>query len=248
MIGEVYRVLHKKSLYLFIVGFLILSVGAIVVAQAAGMDAEDLLGGMEAIFTMIPTIIGGYLFSAFYSDDLNSKNLPTVIGYGITRPVIVISKLLLVTIFAGIFCAVLPIFLMGVLVVLGVAQPGVILDIAMKGMYALSLKSLLEIVGFSAVAAIVVFGFQRSTFGVVSYLMLALGVVTQIASTILNLKFVTDIIPGLSNYLLTNITMNVLMAMMGIGQLLTYCIQFGLYIAVATVLAIVAFKAKELEF
>jgi len=246
--GEIYRVLHKRGLYILLFIYFALSAVMIAVANAMLDDVESLLSGVEALFSLMPFVIGGYLFSSFYCDDLSAKNLPTLIGFGIRRRTIVLSKLLLTLLFAGVFCVLFPLFVTAVLLLLGVAEPALLFEFAAQGFSALSVKALMEILGYVSVAAIVVYGLQRPTISVVAFLLIAMGVVGQLIGTVLNLNAVTRVAPGLSNHQLSMITIRVLTGMMEGGPVAAPLLEFVVYIAVATTLTILAFRAKELEF
>ena len=82
MRGELYRLLHKKSLYLFF-GALALGYTLVAFVRSGGLGEDSLLGDAANFFGYLPALAGGFLFAAVYTDDLSAKSLATLVGFGI---------------------------------------------------------------------------------------------------------------------------------------------------------------------
>jgi hypothetical protein len=212
--------------------------------RSGGSDAGQLLGDAESFFTVLPAVVGGYFFAALYTDDLNAKNLGTLIGFGIGKAKIVLAKLILMALFSALILLLLPLFMFASYAVMGVVASTDILG----SVYIWVLKSLLQIVAFSSVAAIVVYGLQRATFGMVSYLLLALGIVSQLLGMLLDWELISSLLPGLSSHLMAGISLRLVFGILTGGPVLLPVVEFAIYTAIATALAVLAFHKKELEF
>ena len=114
--------------------------------------------------------------------------------------------------------------------------------------YAVGLKALLQIVAYGSVAAIVVYGLQRPTFGVVAYLLLALGVVSQLLSALLRWEPIQDALPGLADHLMTGISLRIQTGIVLGHSILAPVAEYLIYVAATLALSVGAFHKKELEF
>lgn len=241
--GEIYRVLHKKSLYIFLgalaVGYVLL---ALVKLSSSGDD--KLMSDVKNLFFLLPVVVGGFLFATLYTDDLSSKNLIALIGFGIGKAKIVFSKLILMGLFSGIIFGVTPLFMSGLYTVLGYPSSATTLAIA----YAWALKIFLTTLVFAAISAIIVYGLQRPTFGMVAYLVLTLGVVNQLLTLAFNLKMIRSLAPNLSDHLASNVLGKITDGILFGEPLAGPVIECLLYLAAAIVVSILAFRKKELEF
>ena len=162
--GEIYRMLHKKSFYLYF-GALALGYLMLALIRIGGEGgAEQMLSDAETVFLLLPPVMGGFLFAAIYTDDLNAKNLGTLIGFGMSKAVIVFTKVCLMALFGALLLGLVPLYMAGIHTIMGTSVPAAILGMV----YAVGLKALLQIVAYGSVAAIVVYGLQRPTFGVVA--------------------------------------------------------------------------------
>ncbi|MDR1067619.1 MAG: hypothetical protein LBL36_00025 [Clostridiales Family XIII bacterium] len=241
--GEIYRVLHKKSLYIFIG---IVAVGYILLAlvRLGSMETDKVLSDAESLFFLLPAVIGGFLFATLYTDDLNSKNLTMLIGFGIGKAKIVFSKFILMGLFSGIIFGLTPLFMSGVYTVLGHPPSAATIGVV----YAWALKIFLTTLVFAALSAIVVYGLQRPTFGMVAYLLLTLNVVGQLLVLVLSIKPLSDLAPHLSDHLVSSVLGKILGGMLDGTAMGGPLVEYLLYLALALVASVVAFRKKELEF
>jgi len=236
--GEIYRLLHKKSMYLYFI-ILAMGYGLLAYIRSSGFGEDSVVSDAVSFFFYIPILAGGFLFSAIYTDDLSSKNLITLVGFGLGKGTIVISKLILMTLFtAGIF-ALAPIWHMAVYSLLGCTAGGS----QWLSVYLVSLKFALMTIGFSALCGIVVYGLQRTTFAFVSYVLLAFGIVGGLAATAFN-----TFAPFLTGFLMSGITDGIITAVMSRGSLFLPFAEYVVYIVFAAALSTLAFTKKEMEF
>jgi len=236
--GEIYRLLHKKSIYIY---FGVLAVGYFLAAfvRSGGFNDETVVKDAMNFFQFLPALAGGFLFSAIYTDDLNSKNLITLVGYGINKTKIVTAKFILMLLFGSAVFGLMPLFHYAVYAILGC---NVTMD-QMTVIYAVSLKFLLMTLAFAALSSIAAYGVQRTTFAIVSYILLAFGVVGALiaaVSNVLELNIAEHIISGITDRILAGIITD--------GSLTLPIIEYVGYILTAAVFSVIAFHRKEMEF
>jgi ABC-type transport system involved in multi-copper enzyme maturation permease subunit len=236
--GEIYRLLHKKSMYIY---FGVLAAGYFIVAfiRSGGFNAETLVKDAINFFQFLPALAGGFLFSAIYTDDLNSKNLITLVGYGINKTKIVIAKFILMLLSGAFVFGLMPLYHYVVYAVLGCI--GTANQMAM--IYAVSLKFLLMTLAFAAISSIIVYGLQRTTFAMVSYILLAFSVIGTLitaVSKMLELNITDHLVSGITDRMLAGIISGVLLPLP--------IIEYIIYILIVTMFAVIAFHKKEMEF
>jgi ABC-type transport system involved in multi-copper enzyme maturation permease subunit len=239
--GELCRLLCKKSMYLYF--------GAIALAYALlvfiRLDAgEQALRDAETLFGLLPALVGGYLFAGIYTDDLHAKNLSVLIGFGLPRAAILLAKLALMALLAGVVMGLAPLFLYGVYGALGApASAG-----ALGPIYAWAFKAFMETLAFGSLAAVAVYGLQRAVFGMVTYVLLALGVVSQLVGLLLNWDLIRGLLPGLSDHLMAGISLRTLLGLLSGASVAQPLAEYGVYLAATAALSLLAFHQKELEF
>ena len=236
--GEIYRLLHKKSMYLF---FAALAVGYLFVIyiRSGGFTEQSIVDEAITFFFFLPAVVGGYFFSAVYTDDLNSKNLISLVGFGIGKVKIVVSKFILVTLFNAVVFALIPLFHFAVFRLLGWSAA----TDTWYMVYALSLKYLLMTTAFSVLSGIVVYGLQRATFAVVTYILLAFNIVSGLLATALK-----AFAPSLTGVLISGITDNMMAGVINSKSLMMPIVEYVIYVGLAMALSMIAFTKKEMEF
>ena len=236
--GEIYRLLHKRSMYIY---FPAMAVGYVLLAyiRSGGFTESSIVNDAINLFNFLPILAGGFLFSAVYTDDLNSKNLISLVGFGLSKTKIVFSKLFLMTLFGTVVFGLTPVLHCGFYGFLGwPADAG-----TWATVYLIALKFLLTTIAFSALAGIVVYGLLRTTFSIVLYILLAFGVISGLLTTALN-----TFAPGLIVFLMPNISNGITVGLMGGGPVALPVFQYVVYVAAAAVLSVAAFYKKEMEF
>ncbi|GHU09858.1 hypothetical protein FACS189431_8520 [Alphaproteobacteria bacterium] len=241
--AEIYRVLHKKSLFIYFGIIALLYIG-FAFMRLSDADDHSVASDASQFFFLLPAVIGGYLFAALFNDDLNSKNLTTLIGFGMSKAKIVLSKLVLTLLFGAVIFGIAPLFMDAVYAIFGHPASAQ----AMSAAYTEALVKLLAMFAYTAISAIVVYGLQRPTFAIVVYLLLSLGVVSQLLGLILSWDMIASLLPGLSEHLITGITTKIQLGLLVDSPIVMPIVEYGIYIMAATVLSVVAFNKKELEF
>lgn len=241
--GEIYRVVHKKSMYIYFGAFAVAYL-LLVFIRVGADGAEQIIRDAETLSGLLPAVIGGYLFAAFYTDDLHAKNLTTLIGFGMGKSTIALSKLILMALSGALILSFVPLFMALAYTVFGQAIPAA----ALGTVYAWALKALLEMVGFSAIAAIVVYGLQRPTFGMVTYLLLSIGLVDQLLAALFRWNVISELAPGLAAHLMSGISFRLLSGVITGETAILAVLEYAIYVVAAIALSVLAFHKKELEF
>jgi hypothetical protein len=219
----------------------LLAVGYFLLAfiRSAGFTDESVIGHAVFLFSLLPALAGGFLFSAIYTDDLNSKNLITLVGFGINKIKIIIVKVILTALFGAIIFGIVPLFHCMVYAVLGCTVTASVLTM----LYALSVKYFLTTLAFAALSGIGVYGLQQTTFAVVLYVLLALNIIGSFIAIALG-----TFAPSLTSYLMSGITDKILFGITSGSTLILPIIQYSVYVILAIALSVLAFCKKEMEF
>jgi len=236
--GEIYRLLRKKSLYIYF-GAMTLGYLALAFIRSGGFEQASIIDDALSLFVLLPALVGGFLFAAIYTDDLNSKNLISLVGSSTSKATIIIAKFVLMALFGAVAFALAPLLHLGIYALLG--------QVATAGMaamlFAVSFKYLLITLAYAALSGIVVYGLQRTTFAIVTYLLLAFGVVSGLISVALNM-----FAPTFIEHLITGITDRVLMVLVSGGSLIFPMIEFTTNITIAMAVSFLVFSEREMEF
>ena len=241
--GEIYRLLHKKSMYIY---FASLAAGYFLIAfiRSGGFGAGSITSDALNFFSFLPAIAGGFLFPAIYTDDLNAKNLITLVGFGIGKAKIVAAKFILTAISGVVLFALAPLLLYVTHAAFGwAADTG-----AMVMVFSVSLKYLLVTLGYSALAGIAVYGLQRATFAIVLYILLAFNIIGGLITVFLVNIFGADLALILSGRLMSGIADRIFSGIIGDGPLMLPVVEYIIYVGVALFVSVIAFNKKEMEF
>jgi ABC-type transport system involved in multi-copper enzyme maturation permease subunit len=243
--GELYRLVHKRSLYIYLVVLAALYAAAVFM-RGANVGPTTLASDAGSLITWLPLLLGGFLFATVCTDELGCKALTAMVGYGLGKARIVVAKVLLMALASAVLLALVPLFMTGVLTAFGAAPAAG----SLGGVYAYALKAWMLTVAYSAVAAIVAYASQRSTFAVVAYLFLAVGVVSAIVGLALGSDAVAAVLPGASDLMAASISDHARDALL-VGDYASTAValaQWAVYTVVASAIAAIVFKRREMEF
>lgn len=252
--GEFYRLIRKKNMYLW-AGIIALGYMALTYIRSSGLENSSMATDILDLSQWFPILIGGYLFISVYIDDLQARNLTTLIGFGLSKTTIIIAKLIVMALFSLVALALFILVIIGTYWVLGfdvtTAVPDTIAGGQLGLIGAVVVKNLGLILGFSALSSIIAYGFQQPTFATATYFALATGLIGSLFATAFNLDFIKSSLPHLAdNVLLSNISDRLMLGMITPSgdNLVTPIIEIVLFIALATIVAIIVFTRKEVEF
>jgi len=236
--AEFYRLIRKKSTYVY---FPVMAVAyaLVVFLRSGGFNEKSVANDAVSFFAFSPALVGGFLFTAVYTDDLNAKNLITLVGYGLGKAKIVLAKLLVATEYTVVVFALLPAWHFGLYALLG-APAGLG---ALEIVYATGLKYALLTLAYCAISSIVVYGIQRTTFAVVTYVLFAFYVVRTLLVAVANM-FGWDA----SGYTISGLTDQIMYALLSGGWVVWPVAGVVAYLLVAVVASVLVFDRKEMEF
>lgn len=236
--GEIYRLFHKKSMAVYF-GALTILYFFLAFIRSGGFSTESVVKDAMTLFNFSSVLAGGFFFSAIYTDDLNSKNLTVLVGYGMSKIQIVLAKLLLSVLFCTVFFGLFPLFHAAIYALLGYAATAN----QMTLLYAASVKFLLMTLAYMTMSSIVVYASQRTTFAIVTYVLLGFGVIKTIF-TIAGNVFELNIY----NHILSGITDRMIEGIISGNSFVLPLIEYVMYMIIAVVLSAIAFQKKEMEF
>lgn len=240
--ADFYRISKKKSLYymlgLFTFGFLFMSVNFKDQAQT------EFGGFLMMLIQMSPILIGIFVFSTIYNDDLKNKTMQTAIGFGRKRSSIVLTKIIE---------AALLLFAIYIYTFLHVFTVDFILNFKIPAseytmIFQAAFTYYLQTLAFFAVTSLVIYTIQSPTLSIVFYLLLAMGILANLFQLALQINTVNQILGFLRPYLIEPVTgdlFNALTSNTGIIKPLS--ILLG-YIAGSIGLSCLLFNKVELEF
>ena len=235
--GECYRLLRKKSLYAYYAA-LAACYALVTYVRSGGFGPGSVVGEAINMSNFLPVLAGGVMFAAIYADDLGARNLTVLVGFGLGRLRIALSKLIIMAASVAVMYALVPVVHVAMFRLLGwPASPG---DWAM--IYAAMAKHAASTMAFAALSAVLAFGTQRATFAIVAYTLLAFGIVGGMAAAGLN-----AFAPGLSDHLMSGISDRVMVGLLGDGPLATPLAEYAAYVAAAFAASVAAFHRKEME-
>jgi len=240
--AELYRIFHKKGLYIYFVILSLLYVVSVLMRStifSSPVAVSDLF-----IFTSLPFFIGGPLFASIYNDDLNARTLPPIIGFGRSKVFIALCKLLVtivmvvlhyLLVFVG-FCAIHLLLRTG------------IDHILVSTILEMLIESILLTIGFILVTNIVTYGIQKPTFSIVAYLILCMELISEMVKNILQSSMISNIFGDLTGYTLPRIASRFSEGIAASKFDAMAFIQYLIYLLVAFSILSIVFNKKELEF
>jgi ABC-type transport system involved in multi-copper enzyme maturation permease subunit len=234
---DLYRIFAKRSMYIF---FGVLTIIYILIFFAQGkIGAERIFSEISMNILLVSLLGGGYLFHTIYNDDLSAKTLPALIGFGMKRTTIIISKIIIYIIMTILMYLGAFIIFYLTFVVLGFEMTHEMLN----GLFMLLFINLLQLLAFGSITSVVVYGTQRSTMSIVVFVLLVTSFISGMFNMILGSGLVRKVFGDLREYMIEPIVTR-LVANVNLETILPYLIYVLIFIA----LSIFAFRKKELEF
>jgi hypothetical protein len=118
----------------------------------------------------------------------------------------------------------------------------------MATLYAISTKYLLATIGYSALTGIVVYGLQRATFAMVTYILLAFNIVGGLVTVFLANILGADLASTITDRLVSGLTDRIFVGLIGGGTLAVPSIEYLAYLTIAGAASVIVFGKKEMEF
>jgi ABC-type transport system involved in multi-copper enzyme maturation permease subunit len=229
--AEFYRIFSKKSMYIYFASLLGLYIAYIFISSN-GLTEDSILGKANYVFLFLSLFGSGYLFATIYNDDLNAKSLPSFIGFGMKRSTIVISKIIINAIMTILMFAVAFVIFCLIFYIIGLKIDGDTLTSILN----LIFGYLLKLFAYTSIASVIVYGTQKATMSMVTFILLITMFIDQMLIALLN--------DTLEKIFTIALIVENLMFDASILLVLNYLI----YVIVFITLSIFAFCKKDLEF
>lgn len=207
--------------------------------------AEMYVSKMTSFMSHFPLVIGLLTFLSVHADDFKCRSMQIAIGYGMPRGHIIFAKLLESAVLLLATTAGMTALLTAAPLLLGLTPTSQ----QMASLVLTAEAELLRALGYGAMSAVAVFLTQNATGGTILYVLLSSKTVYIIATMLLGQDFLRNTVGDLTKYLYTAMLYTCKADLVQGGQPYI-CLFFALliYIVLPTVLSIVGFRKKELEF
>lgn len=242
--ADLHRIFRRVSRWVIVILFLAIGLGfEFYQAVTRSYNSVNLISAATSFFDLAGVILGVIEIQSVFADDFHAKTMQIAIGLGISRPKIVLAKLLDFGILALIdMLAAMILFTLG----------GMACGISLMGeqIYLMFISALGNAVLITIVAAITmipVFYMQSTAFAIVFFLIISmdpLKIVFQLLSTkeiVLNLHLLDIMFSSVSNTLFSQLSLRN-------GFPIAQLVGVIAYLAAAYGLAVLAFRKRELEF
>ncbi len=243
MSAELNRVKSNKGVLLyFLICFIAYSL--LVFIRLSSLTSDSIASEAVSVFQFLfPLFVGTMLFSVVYNNDLTAKTLPQVVGFGLSRKTIVLAKSMVMVIVTLITYLLGFILFHALFFLIGLNT----MDIVVKT-FSILVNPFLIVIGYSLLASTVVYGTQRATMAIVTFIVFITSIVPQLIGAFLGTSLVQNIVGDLTPYLLSSVINNISQNLIA-GQFdFMPWITLAVYLTLFTVTAIIVFNKKELEF
>ena len=245
-IGADLRRIFRKQSFLWALGVFVGCFAILVfIYFNPSFTAEMYVSKMTSFMSFFPLVVGLLTFLSVYADDFKCRSMQIAIGYGMPRGRIIFAKLL--------ESAALLLATAACMAVLLTAAP-LLLGLTPTSQQIASLvltvgAELLRALGYGAISAVAVFLTQNATGGTILYVLLSSKTVYIIATMLLGQNFLLGTVGDLTKYLYTVMLYTGKADLVQGGQPYI-CLSFALliYVVLPTVISVVGFRKKELEF
>ncbi len=207
--------------------------------------AEMYVSKMTSFMSYFPLVVGLLTFLSVYADDFKCRSMQIAIGYGIPRGRIIFAKLLESAVLLLATAAGMEVLLTAAPLLLGLTPTSQ----QMASLVLTAGAELLRALGYGAISAVAVFLTQNATGGTILYVLLSSKTVYIIATMLLGQDFLRNTVGDLTKYLYTAMLYTCKADLVQGGQPFI-CLSFALliYVVLPTVISVVGFRKKELEF
>lgn len=242
--ADLFRIFRKKGFYYYTLFCTVAFTGLILMIGSKNISGKDYFTISQTIISMSSMLIGIFLYSLLYGDDMKSKNSQAVLGHGYTRAEVVIYKLITFT-----FLTILAFSYLYLIINLNALVFSFDIKQFQEMLIKISIVSALKVLSYAALTNIVAYFSQSSSSSIVVFVLLSSGTVNLILGLLLSQNFIINIFGNLQVYLIESLSSTTLSTWL--SNRFTFnkelLILLG-YLIVNSVLAIQVFKNKELEF
>ena len=207
--------------------------------------AEMYASKMTRFMSFFPLVVGLLTFLSVYADDFKCRSMQIAIGYGMPRGRIIFAKLLESAVLLLTTAACMAVLLTVAPLLLGLAPTAQ----QITSLVLTAAAEFLRALGYVAISAVVVFLTQNATGGTILYVLLSSKSVYIIATMLLGQDFLLGTVGDLTKYLYTVMLYTCKSDLVQGGQpFICLITALLIYVALPTVISVVGFRKKELEF
>ena len=207
--------------------------------------AEMYVSKMTSFMSYFPLVVGLLTFLSVYADDFKCRSMQVAIGYGMPRGRIIFAKLLESAVLLLATTACMAVLLTAAPLLLGLSPTS-------QQMVSLVLTAgaeLLRALGYGAISAVAVFLTQNATGGTILYALLSSKSVYIIATLLLGQDFLIGTVGDLTEHLYTAMIYACKVDLLQGGHpFICLTLALLIYVVLPTIVSIVSFRKKELEF
>ncbi len=243
--ADLRRIFKKQSFMLAVGAFAGCFAILVFIYANPSFNAEMYVSKITSFMSYFPLVIGLLTFLSVYADDFKCRSMQIAIGYGMPRGRIILAKLLESTILLLITAMVMLVLLIVAPLLLGLAPTTQQITSLVLTAVAEFLRSL----GYVAISAVAVFLTQNATGGTIFYVLLSSKTIYIIASMILGQDFLKNTIGDLTKYIYTVMIYTCKANLVQGGQpYLCLIVALLIYVVLPTIISVIGFNKKELEF
>lgn len=245
ILADIKRICRKKS-FLAIAGayaglFLIM----IFIYFNPSFTSAAYVAKTSSFLGFFPLIVGLMVFLSVYYDDFKSRSMQIAIGFGVPRYKVVLSKIVesIILLFAAAFG-------IGIIVLVIPVLTGIHLNQTEAAeLIATVIVEALRATGYICISAIPVFYTQNAVNGTVVFVLFSSRTVMIILTMILGQDIFVNTAGDLNRYLYTSLLYSARSLFVQNGTVsITLLGAVTFYIILPTILSVIGFRKKELEF
>ena len=243
--ADLRRILHKQSFLGSVGAFAVLFAVLVFIYFNPSFTAEMYVAKVTSFLSFFPLIIGVFVFMSVYADDFKCRSMQVAIGYGMPR-----SRIILVKLLESAILLLGTSVIMGILVLCTPVVLGLVPNTQQLMSLALTVATeMFRALGYLSLSTIPVFFSQDAVGGIIVYVLLSSKTVYIVLTMILGQEFLVNTIGDLTHYLYTAQLYTVKADLMsGNSFIFPFVTALLVYIVLPTIIAIIGFRKKELEF
>lgn len=243
--ADIGRILRKGSFLGAAAAFWGLFLLQVFVYFNPSFTAEMYVAKNTAFTGFFPLVVGLFVFMCIYADDFKCKSMQIAIGYGTPRRKIIIAKLIESMLLLIVITFITGFLVLGTPLILGLTPTQQQLSYLALTVVA----DMLRAIGYIALSTIPVFFTQNAVNGIIVYVLLSSKTVYIILTMIWGQELFVNLAGDLTQYLYTTQLYDACTLFSQAGQLdFAWMIAPVLYVFIPTIIAIIGFNKKELEF
>jgi ABC-2 type transport system permease protein len=245
-IGADLRRIFQKQSFLWAFGaFAGCFVLLVFIYWGPSFTAEMYVSKMTSFMSYFPLMVGLLTFLSVYADDFKCRSMQIAIGYGMPRGRIIFAKLLESAILLLTTAAGMAVLLIAAPLLLGLAPTSQ----QTASLVLTTAAEFLRALGYIAISAVVVFLTQNATGGTILYVPLSSKSIYIILTMLLGQDFLPGTVGDLTEYLYTALLYTCKTGLTQGGQpYVSLIFALFVYVALPTIISVVGFCKKELEF